>query len=111
MAMGVRAFERGQVQRATGPGNAKPRVTCASPAACSLGSVVGLVALPGVGSLLVVTSTRPDLLGDQPGAATDAAAVLAMRSLLDLVASQHFELVHDDLLIYGLGCVRGPVAC
>src|SRR5690242_18750629 len=61
---------------ATGPENAKPRVTCASPAACSLGSVVCLVALPGGGLLLVVTSTRPDLLGDQPGAATDAAAVL-----------------------------------
>src|SRR5688572_7610644 len=92
------------------PGHAKPRVTCASPAACSLDSVVLRDALPGGPSLLVVASAGTDLLRDQPGAATDAAAVLALAALVDPVASQHLELVHGDLLISGMGWCRGPVA-
>lgn len=85
------------------PGKTKPRVTYASPAARSLHSVGSVGARSGGASLVVMASAGSDLLGDQSSAAADATAVLALSTLVDPFASQHFELVHDDLLVCEFG--------
>jgi hypothetical protein len=46
-----------------------------------------------------MASARPDLEVDQSGAAANATAVLTLNTLSDPVASEQFQVLHDDLLV------------
>jgi len=47
-----------------------------------------------------MASARPNLEVDQPGAAANATAVLRLNALSDSVASEQFQMLHDDLLVW-----------